>query len=409
MKINKERVKRDIENLSFFNSTPGRGVTRLSFSKEDRQARDYLKTQMTKAGLEVYEDGYGSLFGRLEGEQNNSPTVMIGSHYDTVINAGPFDGVVGVVAGIEIARVLQENNFKLNCPLEIAAFNDEEGIRFGKGISNSRAITGDLEEEELDKRVDASGKSLRDAMIEFGIEPDLELAKRKPGSIKTFLELHVEQGPILSSLKKQIGLVETILGYNVMEIKFRGKSGHAGTTSMDMRNDALVVASRFVLSVNDIARKVGEGAVSTVGEMEIRPNLSNVIPRYVKLILDVRAKKQSTIDKVNALIVEELEDIGSDKGIEVEMKRTLSIPPVSMSKDNLEILKRKSEELNIDYEIMNSGAAHDAMIMSRIAPSSLVFVPSVDGLTHHPEEWTEYEDIAKGIQLLLLTTCEACK
>ena len=404
-----ERVKRDIENLSSFNSTPGRGVTRLSLSEEDSQARDYLKTQMTKAGLEIYEDGYGSLFGRLEGEQSGSPTVMIGSHYDTVINAGPFDGVVGVIAGIEIARVLQENNIKLNCPLEIAAFNDQEGIRFGKGISNSRALTGDLKEEELDNRVDASGKSLRDAMIEYGIEPDLESAKRKPGSIKSFLELHIEQGPILSKLKKQIGLVETILGYNIMEIKFRGRSGHAGTTSMDMRNDALVVASRFVLFVNDVARKVGDGAVSTVGQMEIRPNASNVIPQYVKLTLDVRADKQTTIDKINALVVEELEDIGNDKGIEVEMKRTLSIPPVDMSKDNLEILVQKSEELGLDYEIMNSGAAHDAMIMSKIAPSSLVFVPSVNGLSHHPEEWTEYDDIVKGIQLLLLTTCEICK
>ena len=404
-----ERVKKDIENLSSFNSTPGRGVTRLSFSKEDSQARDYLKTQMIKAGLEIYEDGYGSLFGRLEGVQSGEPTVMIGSHYDTVINAGPFDGVVGVIAGIEIARVLQENNIKLNCPLEIAAFNDEEGIRFGKGISNSRALTGDLKEEELDKRVDVSGKSLRDAMIEYGIEPDLESAKRKPGCIKSFLELHIEQGPILSKLEKQIGLVETILGYNIMEIKFRGRSGHAGTTSMDMRNDALVVASRFVLFVNDVARKVGDGAVSTVGQMEIRPNASNVIPQYVKLTLDVRADKQSTIDKMNTLVVEELEDIGNDKGIEVEMKRILTIPPVDMSKDNLGILIRKSEELGLDYEIMNSGAAHDAMIMSKIAPSSLVFVPSVNGLSHHPEEWTEYDDIVKGIQLLLLTTCEICK
>lgn len=409
MEINKERVEKDIENLSSFNATPGKGVTRLSFSKEDGQARDYLKTQMTKAGLEIYEDGYGSLFGRLDGENPDLPAVMIGSHYDTVYNGGPFDGVIGVVAGLEIARVIQENNYKLKCPLEIAAFNDEEGIRFGKGISNSRALTGDLEEEELDKRADDSGKSLRDAMIEFGIKPDLESAKREAGSIKSFLELHIEQGPILHNAKKQIGLVETILGYNILEIKFRGKASHAGTTSMDMRNDALVVASRFVLSVNDIARKVGDGAVSTVGQMEIRPNLSNVIPQYVKLTLDIRANKQATIDRINQLVVEELEAIGSDKGIEVEMKRILSIPPVDMSKDNLEILRQKSEELAIDYKMMNSGAAHDSMVMSRIAPSSLVFVPSVEGISHHPEEWTEYDDIVKGIQLLLLTTCEICK
>lgn len=409
MIINKQRVKKDIENLSSFNSTPGKGVTRLSFSKEDRGARDYLKTQMTKAGLEVYEDGYGSLFGRLEGANKDLPSVMIGSHYDTVINGGPFDGVVGIVAGIEIARVLQENDYKLNCPLEIAAFNDEEGIRFGNGISNARVLTGHIKEEELDKRIDASGKSLRDALVEFGIEPNLESSQRKAGSIKSFLELHIEQGPILFNKKKQIGLVETILGYNIMEIKFRGRSGHAGTTSMDMRNDALVVASRFVLSVNDIVRGVGQGSVGTIGKMEIRPNASNVIPEFVKLTLDLRADKQTTLNKINHLIEDELDKIGSDKGIEVEMKRILDIPPVEMSKDNLAILMQKSEELGIDYEMMNSGAAHDSMVMSSLAPSSLIFVASVDGLSHHPEEWSEYEDIVKGIELMLQTTCEICK
>lgn len=409
MKINKERVKRDIENLSSFNSTPGRGVTRLAFSKEDGQAREYIKTQMTKAGLEVYEDGYGTIFGRIDGENKDAPSLMIGSHYDTVINGGPFDGVVGIVAGIEIARVLQENNYKLNCPLEIAAFNDEEGIRFGKGISNTRVLTGDFEETELDTRIDFNGKSLRDAMIEFGIEVDIESSKRDPGSIKSFLELHIEQGPILSKNKKQIGLVETIVGYNIMEIKFRGRSGHAGTTSMDMRNDALVVASRFILAANDIVRGVGNGAVGTVGKMEIRPNASNVIPEFVKLTLDLRADKQTTLNKINHLIEEELISIGGDKGIEVEMKAILSIPPVDMSYENLQILKEKSEEMGIDYELMNSGAAHDSMVMSRITPSSLIFVPSVNGLSHHPEEWTEYEDIVKGIELMLLTACEICK
>lgn len=409
MKINKERVKRDIENLSSFNSTPGRGVTRLAFSKEDSQAREYIKTQMTKAGLEVYEDGYGSIFGRLEGKDKDLPLIMIGSHYDTVINGGPFDGVVGLVGGIEVARVLQENKQKLNCTLEIGAFNDEEGIRFGKGISNSRVLTGDIEEVELDTRVDYNGKTLREAMVEFGISPDLKASKREPGSIKSFLELHIEQGPILARKKKQIGLVETIVGYDIMEIKFWGKSGHAGTTSMDLRNDALVVASRFILAANDIVRGVGQGAVGTVGKIEVRPNASNVIPEYVRLSLDLRADKQTTLNKINYLIEEELVSIGSDKGIEVEMKSILSIPPVTMSKENLQILKDKAEELGLSYEIMNSGAAHDSMVMSRIAPSSLIFVPSVNGLSHHPEEWTEYSDIVKGIELLLLTSLEISK
>lgn len=409
MKINIERVIRDIENLASFNSTPGKGITRISFSEEDKKAREYIKMQMKKAGLETHEDGYGSLFGRLDGPNPELPVLMIGSHYDTVINGGPFDGVIGIIAGIEIARVLQENDYKLNYPLEIAAFSDEEGIRFGKGMSNSRALTGDVEEDELDKRIDATGRSLREAMTEFGIELDLESAKRKPGSIKSFLELHIEQGPILSNNKKQIGLVETILGYNILEVKIRGRSGHAGTTSMDIRNDALVVASRFILSVNDIVRGVGQGSVGTVGKVEIRPNSSNVIPEFVKLTLDLRADKQATLNKINHLIEEELESIGNDKGIEVEMKRILSLPPVSMDKSNLETLIEKSKELGIDYEIMNSGAAHDSMIMSRIGPSSLIFVPSVDGLSHHPEEWTEYEDIVKGIELVLLTACEICK
>lgn len=409
MKINMERVKRDINNLASFSSTPGRGVTRLAFSREDIQAKGYLMAQMEAAGLKVYQDGYGSLFGRREGTEPDLPPVMIGSHYDTGIGGGPFDGVAGIVAGIEIARTLKENGLQHRYPIEIAAFNDEEGARFGNAMSNTRAMTGSLTEEELDRTRDVNGKPLREAMEECGIKVDLSSAKREKGSVKSFLELHIEQGPVLEKAGKDVGLVETIVGLDRYEVKFRGLSGHAGTTPMAGRKDALVSAAKFIVAVNEIARETGKDAVATVGEMTIYPNASNVIPELVKLSVDIRATDSQVINRMSEDIQTELEKIGYGDPVEIEFKRGVYIPPVEMDRDNGELLKAKAQELGLEYHVMNSGAAHDAMVLAAIAPSNIVFVPSVGGLSHDPEEWTEYEDLGKGIELLLQTVIELTK
>lgn len=406
MKINLNRIIKDIETLATFNATPGNGVTRLSFTKEDRLAREYIKNEMEKIGLKVWEDGYSNLFGRKEGQNPDAPVIMIGSHYDSVINGGPFDGVAGLVAALEILRVFEENKIENYYPIEIVAMNDEEGVRFGTGISNSRAMVGLIDEEELDNAKDKDGISLREAMLQFGITPDLENAKREENSIKAFIELHIEQGLVLENNKKDIGLVETIVGMDRYDVKFKGKSGHTGTTPMDSRKDALIPAAEFILAVNKIANDIGHGTVGTVGEVRLSPNASNVIPGYVELSVDIRSTKKENIEKVYEKLVNEIKSIKLKYDIEIEMEKKLYIPPINMSNDIIDIMEKNANKLGYSYMRMNSGAGHDAMNMATLAPSSLIFVPSKDGLSHHPDEWTDYEDLEKGIELMMNTVME---
>ena len=403
MKINLDRVIKDIETLATFNATPGNGVTRLSFTKEDKLARNYIKKQMDSMGLKIWEDGYSNLFGRREGKDPKGPVIMIGSHFDSVINGGPFDGIAGLVAALEVLRVFEENGIENHYPIEIVAMNDEEGVRFGTGISNSRAMAGLIDEEELDNSKDKDGISLREAMIEFGNIPDLQNAKRPKDSIKAFIELHIEQGPILEYNKKDIGLVETIVGLDRYTVKIKGKSGHAGTTPMDNRKDALIGASEFVLAVNRIAKKVGNGTVGTVGQLKISPNAANVIPGYVELSVDIRSTSEENIKKAYEELVKEIEVIEKENDLDIQIIKNLYIPPVDMSEDIIDIMESVVNKLNYSYMKMNSGAGHDAMVMAKLAPTSLIFVPSKDGLSHHPDEWTEYEDLGKGIELMLNT------
>lgn len=406
MRVNIQRIQRDIENLSSFNATPGKGITRLAFTKEDKEAREYIRNQMEKIGLEIHEDGYGNLFGRKYGRNKELPSILVGSHYDTVINGGSFDGMAGLVTGLEVARYLVEEKIEHDHTLEVVAFNDEEGVRFGNGISNSRAITGDMKEEELDNTFDKNGISLRKAMEDYGIKPDLKSAIRPKGSIKAFFELHIEQGPVLIENNKEVGIVQTIVGLDRYDIRFTGKAGHAGTTPMNNRKDAFLPAAEFTLGINKIGKEAGYGAVATVGEIKLLPNASNVIPGFVQISVDIRATREDVINNIHSEMTKLIKELDEKYPVDIDLRKTLYISPVDMSEDLFNLLDRKAEELGIKYEKMNSGAGHDAMMMARIAPTSLVFVPSKDGLSHHPEEWTDYEDLAKGIELILSAVLE---
>jgi allantoate deiminase len=406
MKSNLSRVIQDIEALSAFNSTPGSGVTRLAFTEEDRMAREYIKKQMNELALGVWEDGYGNLFGRKEGTNPNAPVIMLGSHYDSVTNGGPFDGVAGLAVALEVVRVFKESQIENYHPVEIVAMNDEEGVRFGTGISNSRVMAGLMKEEELDRAKDQDGITLREAMEIFGVTPDLESAKRPVGSIKAFLELHIEQGPILENTGQDLGLVETIVGLDKYEVVFKGKSGHAGTTPMDNRNDALIAASEVILAVNRIVKDIGDRTVGTVGQLSLSPNAPNVIPGHAHLSIDVRSTKEENMKEAYARLVKEVEVIKEKADVEIMISNGLYIPPVNMSEALIRLMESVCQRLGYSSLRMNSGAGHDAMAMAKVAPTSLVFVPSKDGLSHHPDEWTDYEDLEKGIELMLHTVLE---
>jgi len=263
-----------------------------------------------------------------------------------------------------------------------------------------------MKEEELDNTFDKNGISLRKAMEDYGIKPDLKSAIRSKGSIKAFFELHIEQGPVLIENNKEVGIVETIVGLDRYDIRFTGKAGHAGTTPMNNRKDAFLPAAEFTFGINKIGKEAGYGAVATVGEIKLLPNASNVIPGFVQISVDIRATREDVINNIHSEMTKLIKELDEKYPVDIDLRKTLYISPVDMSEDLFNLLDRKAEELGIKYEKMNSGAGHDAMMMARIAPTSLVFVPSKDGLSHHPEEWTDYEDLAKGIELILSAVLE---
>lgn len=402
-----ERIQNDIEQLSKFNATPGKGLTRMSFTKEDRGAREYIKEQMKQAGLEVYEDAAGTVIGRLEGELNSAPTVMVGSHYDSVKNGGNFDGPAGVVTALETARVMKDKGLKPKFPVEFIAMIEEEGGRFGGGLFASRAMVGKVTRESLDSFKDSQGVSIAEAMKDFGFDPNKILdAVRKPEDVKAFLELHIEQGPILESGNKEIGIVEYIVGICQIEVVVKGRPDHAGTTPMEMRADALDAASLVISKISTFAKDAGEGTVSTVGTLSLLPGAANIVPGEVKFTVDMRSKKAECIDEVKGKIEAALAEVAASKGVNYTVVEKLSVPPVKLAEDILLMLNKHSDNLGLKKQTMLSGAGHDAMVMASITDVGLIFVPSKDGRSHCPEEWTDYEDLQKGIEVVCETIIE---
>lgn len=418
MKVNLDRVIKDIETLATFTATPGNGVTRSSYSHEDTLAKAYLKNEMEKIGLTVWEDGFSTLFGRREGKNPEAPVIMIGSHYDSVVNGGAFDGAAGVVAALEILRVFHENNIENEYPIEMIAMNAEEGETFGPstGVSNSRALVGTLTEKELDTVKNRHGQTKREAMKEYGLIPDLEGAKREKGTIKNFIELHIEQGPVLDNENIDIGLVEYLPGIGRYKVKFHGKLGDS-TVPMNTRKDALLAASKFAVAVNQIVKSLGDGITGAVGEMEISPNSHQFVPDYVQAKVEIRTFDEKVLQNINLYdqFISELKTIQEETNVEAELIEMARIgypnptPPSIMLKENVEKMESICKKLDYKYTIINNGTGHDAMIMPDLAPTNLIYVPSKGGISHHPDEWTDYEDLKKGIDVMLDLVLEICK
>ncbi|TYS59400.1 Zn-dependent hydrolase [Bacillus infantis] len=391
------RIEKHIEALSHFTATPGKGTTRLTYSPEDLQARNYIKGKMKEIGLEVTEDGLGNIFGKLEGTLEDAPSVLIGSHFDSVPNGGSYDGPAGVVAGLEVAALFAENNVKPKYPLEVIAMVEEEGSRFGGGLMGSRGITGLMSETEFFKLADRDGVLAKDAMEKIGLDPSLP-KQRDPKTIKAFLELHIEQGPILEEKGIPIGVVEAIVGLTQLEVTVKGQAGHAGTTPMDRRSDALAAAAAIIAGLSGLAEAEGEGSVLTVGRLNVFPNGANVIPDKVVFSVDIRSGKE---EHVLNMVEKVKERIGSYDGgaIQTSVEQPLYMKPKAMNEEILTLFKEKSAELNIPYCPINSGAGHDAMVLSDFTDVGMLFIPSRNGLSHCPEEWSDSKDIAKAVEI----------
>jgi N-carbamoyl-L-amino-acid hydrolase len=399
LRVNAQRIEERILKLSEFGRHPQGGVSRVAFSGADIQGRNYVMSLMREAGLTVRIDAAGNIIGRREGRESRLPPILFGSHIDSVPYGGNYDGDVGVMGAIECAQVLHENGVVTRHPLEVVVFADEEG-----GLVGSRGMIGDLTPEAL-KIVSHSGKTIRDGIRTIGGNPDkLTEAARRHGDIKAYIELHIEQGGILDSEKINIGVVEGIVGINWWDVTIEGFANHAGTTPMDKRQDALLAAAQLIIAVNKVVTSVPGRQVGTVGRIKAEPGAPNVIPGRVVMSLELRDLSAEKVKSLFARIQEEARAIEQKSGTKITFTPidANSIPALTDERIR-KIIGEAARELGLSFKLMQSGAGHDAQDIARIAPVGMIFVPSVDGISHSPKEYTRPEDMANGANVLLQT------
>lgn len=398
---NSNRIQRDIERLSLFVDPNEPGHTRIFFSEEYRKATDHIAQLMqAEAGLSVRRDTAGNLIGRIEGRVANAPCIMVGSHLDTVRGGGRFDGIAGVVAGLEVARVFKEDSQSLDHPLEIVAFLGEEPSHFGLSTTGSRAMAGKLSETMLTTATDPSGRTLGQAIDAMGGDSKrIHAAKRHPEELFAYLEMHIEQGPVLDVNEIPIGVVSGIVGITRGSIKIFGKMDHAGTTPMSIRKDALTATAEIILALENLCRQ-HDHLVGTVGQLDVFPNSANVVPGEVALGFEIR----SLDTELNASIIEsfekEIDAIEEKRKVAAERKTWVSSPNVHFDPKMVNLATDVCNRIGVGYLEMPSGAGHDANHMAGLTQAGMIFVPSKDGRSHCPEEWTDFEDLSMGTSVL---------
>lgn len=399
--VNKGRVLKTLEAINKIGETDD-GIERIAYTHEEKRAKLYVREQCESIGMNVREDEAGNLIARREGTDPSLPPVAIGSHLDTVYSGGKYDGSIGVVAGLEIVRVLEEEDIQTLHPIEVIAFACEESARFNASTVGSKAMTGQLDMDAVRALSDRDGKTIVEAFEEQGLDFELITeAVREKNDVKIFLELHVEQGSKLIKNEKKIGIVTGIAAPLRLALTIDGKSSHSGTTGMADRNDAFLAASELSLAVEKAA--LDESAyqtVATVGVVNVLPGAMNVIPGKVKLKVDIRSTDTSSRKRVLEQIKKEMTRLEETRKVKVTIDWQTEEEPVMMDQLLIEKMSSICEDLRIPYTYMPSGAGHDSMYMAKRWATSLLFVPSVNGLSHHPDEFTEASDIITGIAIL---------
>ncbi|MCW0982658.1 Zn-dependent hydrolase [Agrobacterium sp. BT-220-3] len=394
-------IEADLDALAQI-TDPERPWTRRAFSPRFDEGRDYLRRRFLGEGLNVSTDAGGNLIGRREGTEPQAGTIMLGSHSDTVPDGGRFDGVAGVVVALEVSRILSRRGVTLRHNLAVVDFLAEEVSIFGVSCIGSRAMAGVLPQDWL-RRI-SDGRDLATAIRDVGGKPE-SLEGPLFDDLKAFLELHIEQGPVLEREKIALGVVTTIVGINRVEIEVMGRPDHAGTTPMGLRADALVAAARIVSEIERYATELSGGPghfTATVGEFEISPNAANVVPGRVRMLVDIRAERAE--DK--EAFVSWLTGLDGDGENAIEARLISANPGVQMDDGLQETLAKAADGLDTPYRKMVSGAGHDAAFMARLCPSAMLFVPCRDGRSHCPEEWADAADLALAAEVLANTIME---
>lgn len=397
--VSRSNIEYLISELAKFSAIPKElGTSRHSYTKEYREAINFLKEHMEKEGLAVREDGLGIVYARLEGTNPEEKVVMTGSHLDTVREGGNYDGIAGVVCGLEAMLAIKESGAEIKKPIELVVMTEEEGCRFNLALFSSRAIIGNLEEDELHTTFDPDGMSIYEAILADGLSGDYKASMRD--DISSVLELHIEQGPVLENKGMDLGAVTSIVALTGFSISVHGLAGHAGATPMIGRQDAMVAAADCMVKLEKMIKDFGNDAVLTVGRLEIKPGSFNVIPYQVDFNIDLRCPSDELLaeaaDKVLALIHETVAEHGCTAS-HVELFRKSG---AKMNEEMMESIIKYSDELGYKSCRLPSGAGHDSQVFAKKFDTAMIFIPCLGGRSHCKEEFSTTEQLAKGADVI---------
>lgn len=404
MKADFDRIKSTIEFISQFNSAHTKGISRFSYSRDDLKVRKYLIDICNKAGLKVRVDAVGNIFARYEGSEPDLAPVVSGSHIDSVKNGGIFDGIVGSVGALECALVMKENGYIPKRPYEVVFYAEEEGSNFQVPVMGSKILTGKLGISDLKNMKNLSGETAYDVIKNAGFNPDnIPQDVIKKGDIKASIELHIEQSVRLDLEHHTIGIIQGIAGCQWYRVTFKGKQNHAGATPMNLRQDPMCAASECISKVKDMAKSTTSTAVATVGFIEVEPNIPNAIPAEVSFTVDIRDISNNSMDEIAEKLKKEAMEAAKNNGCEVTCECGANSNAIEIKEYMTKNMKEEAEKLGLDYVLMPSGAVHDSNYMAEVTDVGMIFVPSIDGRSHVPEEKTDFNDIKLGTDLLLNT------
>ncbi len=398
--IQRERLVKDFEAMAQL-TAPGEGINRLAFTDADWAGRQYIIDRMTDAGLSVEIDDFGNVIGYKIGKKPDLPAVMVGSHTDSVPNGGNYDGVVGVLSAIEVIRSMIDDGYEHDHTIAVVSFMCEESGRFGNATLGSKAMRGELTLQDLHHLVDKQGISLYEALKGRNLNPDgIEtMAYKRP--VKSFTEIHIEQGKVLEHEQKTIGIVTGIAAPERFYVTIRGNADHSGATPMNLRHDALCGASKIILGIEEIASMQEEPpVVGTVGVVEVMPGAMNVIPGAVKLGVDIRSISKVARNSVVTLVKEFIDITAEKRGLSYTIETIAQDHPVEMHPAMIREIEEAVKSVGVEYMTIPSGAGHDAMHWAEVVPTGMIFIPCRDGISHNPAEFAEMDDIVTGAAVL---------
>jgi N-carbamoyl-L-amino-acid hydrolase len=402
LRINAKRLLARLDELATIGATADGSCCRLALTDEDKAGRDLVVRWMRELDLEVSIDRVGNIFGRRRGAEDLDP-VMTGSHIDTVRTGGRYDGNLGVLGGLEVVQTLNDAGLTTRRPLVVGVFTNEEGARFQPDMQGSLTFVGGMTLDEAYAARSIDGKRLRDELERIGYLGTAPLRLYQPHA---FVELHIEQGPVLDSEGITIGAVEDLQGISWQEVTITGQSNHAGTTPMRLRHDAGYCAAAIGTFLRQLAASMGGGQVATMGKVDLHPNLINVIAARARVTVDLRNTDEALLVQAEQRFAQFLQQLARDEGVQIETQRLARFEPVVFDKDVAARIARIAQRLGHACRPMTSGAGHDAQMMARICPTAMVFVPSVRGISHNPAEHTAPEHLAAGADVLLHTLLE---